>query len=167
VTTGDSPLALDWLNGRRTPDANPLLKGAVAGLTLGTDAPQFFRSLVEATAYGSRAIVDRFIAEDVHIGDVIAVGGVADRSPLVMQILADVLDMPIKVSDVEQTCALGAAMHAAVVGGLYATVEDAQDAMGGSFSRTFEPEENAVAHYRSEYRRYQAMAENSESQAAT
>jgi len=164
--TGDSLLALDWLNGRRTPDANPVLKGAVAGLTLGTDAPKFFRSLVDATAYGSRAIIDRFIAEGIRIDDVIAVGGVADQSALVMQTLANVLDMPIKVSDVEQTCALGAAMHAAVVGGLHATVEDAQAAMGGNFSRTFKPEEDAVTYYRNEYRRYQAMAANNESQAS-
>ena len=159
-TKDDSLLALDWLNGRRTPDANPLLKGVVAGLTLGTDAPQLFRSLVEATAYGSRAIVDRFSAEGVQIDDVIAVGGVADQSPLVMQTLANVLDMPIRVSDVEQTCALGAAMHAAVVAGLHASVEDAQAAMGGKFSRTFKPDEISAAACRSGYQRYQAMADN-------
>ena len=72
-----SLMALDWLNGRRTPDANQLLQGAITGLTLGTSAPMIFRALIEATAFGSRAIVDRFIREGVNIQSILAVGGVA------------------------------------------------------------------------------------------
>jgi len=112
-------VALDWLNGRRTPDANQALSGAIAGLTLGTSAPAIFRALVEATAFGSKAIIERFRAEGVRIDGVIALGGVAKKSPLVMQIVADVLNMPIEVARNEQTVALGAAMAASVVAGVH------------------------------------------------
>ena len=80
-------VALDWLNGRRTPYANQELKGAIAGLSLGSDAPRIFKSLVEATAFGSRMINDRFISEGVRIDGVIAIGGVAKKNPFVMQIV--------------------------------------------------------------------------------
>ncbi len=88
-------MALDWMNGRRTPDANPNLKGVIAGLNLGSDAPRIFRALVEATAFGARAIVNRFVEEGVPIRGIIALGGVAKKSPFIMQIMADVLNMPI------------------------------------------------------------------------
>jgi L-ribulokinase len=103
-------VALDWLNGRRTPYADQMLKGAIMGLNLGTTAPQFYRALVEATAFGAKAIVDRFREEGVVITEVIALGGIAKKSDLVMQITADVFDMPIKVVRSEQACALGAGM---------------------------------------------------------
>ena len=74
------PLALDWMNGRRTPDANQRLTGAITGIRLGTDAPRIFRSLVEATAFGSRAIVERFRAQGIRIDSAIAIGGVARRA---------------------------------------------------------------------------------------
>ena len=113
IPIGESTiLALDWLNGRRTPDANQNLKGALAGLTLGSDAPRIFKALVEATAFGSKRIVERFISEGVEIKGIIALGGVAKKSPFVMQVVADVLDMPIKVARSEQACALGSAMAA-------------------------------------------------------
>jgi L-ribulokinase len=113
-----SIVALDWMNGRRTPDANQALKGAITGLSLGSDAPRIFRSLVEATAFGSKMINERFISEGVRIDGVIAIGGVAKKNPFVMQIVADVLNMPIKVADSDQTCALGSAMAASVVAGV-------------------------------------------------
>ncbi|WP_423127494.1 ribulokinase [Gaoshiqia sp. Z1-71] len=147
-------LAVDWMNGRRTPDANQNLKGAVAGLSLGTDAPRIFRALVEATAFGSKAIVDRFIREGVRIDGVIALGGVAKKSPLVMQIVSDVLNMPIKVARSEQACALGSAMAAAVVAGVYATTEEAQAKMGGGVETEYHPIPENVAKYQAIYERY-------------
>ena len=109
IEIGESGIvALDWMNGRRTPDANQALKGAVMGLTLGSDAPRIFRALVEATAFGSKKITDRFLSEGVRIEGVIALGGVAKKSPFVMQVMADVLNMSIKVARSEQTVALGA-----------------------------------------------------------
>ena len=147
-------VALDWMNGRRTPDANQALKGAIAGLSLGSDAPRIFRALVEATAFGSKAINDRFIAEGVRIDGVIALGGVAKKSPLVMQIVADVLGMPIKVARSEQACALGSAMAAAVVAGVYKNTAEAQKKMGGGIETEYLPIPENVEKYKALYEQY-------------
>jgi L-ribulokinase len=133
-------VALDWLNGRRTPDANQALKGAITGLSLGSDAPRIFKALVEATAFGSRMINERFISEGVRIDGVIAIGGVAKKNPFVMQIVADVLNMPIKVASSDQTCALGSAMAASVVAGVHKDISAAQKAMGGGFEKEYSPD---------------------------
>jgi len=154
-----SLLALDWMNGRRTPDANQEVKGAITGITLGSDAPMIFKALVESTAYGSKAIVDRFAEEGVEINEIIALGGVAKKSPFVMQTLANVLNMPIKVASTEQTCAFGAAMFAAVVGGVYNNVEDAQEAMGKGFDTTFYPDQNLSSKYEKLYQEYKRLGE--------
>jgi L-ribulokinase len=147
-------VALDWMNGRRTPDANQNLKGAIAGLNLGSDAPRIFRALVEATAFGSKAINDRFIAEGVRIDGVIALGGVAKKSPFVMQIVADVLNMPIKVARSEQACALGSAMAAAVVAGVYPNTAEAQKKMGGGIETEYHPIPENVEKYKLLYEQY-------------
>jgi L-ribulokinase len=157
-------VALDWLNGRRTPYADQLLKGAVMGLNLGTTAPQFYRGLVEATAFGAKAIVDRFREEGVAITEVIALGGIAKKSDLVMQITADVLNMPIKVAQSEQACALGAGMFGAVAAGLYPTVNEAQNRMAGGFSRTFRPDPENAGAYRELYQQYLQMGTSLETQ---
>ena len=157
-------LALDWLNGRRTPDADQSLKGAIIGLSLGTDPPRIFRALVEATAYGSRAIVERFRAEGVVIKDVVALGGIAQKSPFVMQVTADVLNMPIKVATSEQTCALGAAMFAAVAAGIYGSVADAQAGMGSGFSRTYTPNPANAKVYNRLYEKYLQLGKSLEQQ---
>ncbi|MDR2936687.1 MAG: ribulokinase [Rikenellaceae bacterium] len=147
-------LALDWMNGRRTPDANQEVKGAIAGLTLGSSAPRVFRALVEATAFGSRAIAERFRREGVAIDGCIGLGGIARKSPFVMQTLADVMNMPIRVAATDQTCAAGAAMFAAVAAGLFERVEDAQQAMGKGFDQEYLPDPERVAVYDKIYRRY-------------
>jgi L-ribulokinase len=147
-------VALDWMNGRRTPDANQALKGAIAGLSLGSDAPRIFRALVEATAFGSKAINDRFISEGVRIDGVIALGGVAKKSPFVMQIVADVLNMPIKVARSEQACALGSAMAAAVVAGVYSNTAEAQKKMGGGIETEYYPIPENVEKYKVLYEKY-------------
>ncbi|MGQ8335118.1 ribulokinase [Sunxiuqinia sp. A32] len=150
-------LAIDWMNGRRTPDANQNLKGAIAGLNLGTDAPRIFRALVESTAFGSKAIIDRFRSEGIRIDGVIALGGVAKKSALVMQIVADILNMPIKVARSEQACALGSAMAAAVVAGVYATTDQAQKKMGGGFETEYHPIAENVAKYQLIYEKYKKL----------
>ncbi len=150
-------VALDWLNGRRTPDANQNLKGAITGLTLGSDAPRIFRALVEATAFGSKAINDRFIEEGVRIDGVIALGGVAKKSPFVMQIVADVLNMPIKVARSEQACALGSAMAAAVAAGIYPTTAEAQHKMGGGIETEYHPIPENVEKYKVLYEQYRKL----------
>ncbi len=150
-------LALDWLNGRRTPDADQSVSGALVGLNLGTDAPRIYRAIVEATAYGSKAIVDRFLEKGIPVEGVIAIGGVSRKSELVMQICADVLDLPISVSSADQAVALGASMFAAVAGGVYDTVEEAQRAMSNGFDRIYRPRPAQARMYRVLYERYRAL----------
>jgi len=150
-------VALDWMNGRRTPDANQLLKGAITGLNLGSSAPAVFRALVEATAFGSKKIVERFESEGVPIKEVIALGGVAKKSPFVMQVLADVLNRDIKVARSEQTCALGAAMFAATVGGVYGTVEEAIEHMESGFEHEYRPDRARAAQYAGLYEQYSRL----------
>jgi L-ribulokinase len=157
-----SPLALDWLNGRRTPDANQALKGALINLDLGTDAASIFKALVEASAYGSRAILDRMIQEGVEIDKVIALGGIAKKSDFVMQICSDVLNKPIRVVGSDQCCALGAAMFAAKVAGCYENIEAAQAAMNSGFVKTYQPRASHAEHYENEYRAYLALGEHVE-----
>ncbi|MGB9746522.1 MAG: ribulokinase [Bacteroidales bacterium] len=147
-------VALDWMNGRRTPDANQELKGAITGLTLGSDTPRIFRALVEATAFGALRIIDRFREEGVRIDGVIALGGVAKKSPFVMQTVCDVIGMPILVARSDQACALGSAMAAAVAGGIYPTVEEAQKKMGNGFENEYKPRKEYTGIYRKLYQKY-------------
>jgi len=155
-------IATDWMNGRRTPDASQLVKGSITGLTLGTTAPMMFRALVEATAFGSKAIVDRFTQEKVLIESVIGIGGISLKSPFVMQTMADVLNMPIKVAKSDQACAFGAAMFAAVVAGQYKTVQEAQKAMGQGFAMEYLPNSGAVKMYAELYKEYQKLGQITE-----
>jgi len=153
----DGELAIDWLNGRRTPDANQLLKGAITGLNLGTDAPRMFRAIVEATCFGAKAIVNRFAEEGIPVKGLIGLGGVAKKSPFIMQMMADVMDMPIRVHRSEQTCALGAAMFAATAAGIYKRVEDAMYAMGQGFDAVYSPVKENVDIYAKRYEQYKRL----------
>ncbi|HBG10014.1 MAG: ribulokinase [Limnochordia bacterium] len=152
-------VALDWLNGRRTPYADQELKGALVGLTLGTDAPRLFRALVEATAFGSKAIVDRFREEGVEIREVIAQGGIPGKNEFVMQVSADVLGMPIKVVRSDQAVALGAAMFGAVAAGKYSDVFEAQDAMLSGYSKVYNPDPESSRRYQELYEKYLQIGE--------
>ena len=152
--TESTVLATDWMNGRRSPDADQLLKGTITGLTLASSAPLIFRALVEATAYGSKAIVDRFIENGVKIKEIIGIGGISLKSPFVMQVMADVLGMPIKVAKGDQTCAFGTAMFAAVAAGVYSKVEDAQKAMGLGFAEEYHPNMENFNAYEELYKQY-------------
>lgn len=158
----NSELALDWLNGRRTPDANQLLKGAITGLNLATDAPRIFRAIAEATCFGAKAIVDRFNDQGVNVQGLIGIGGVAKKSPFIMQMMADVMDMPIRIHKSEQTCALGAAMFAATAAGIYPKVEDAMKAMGRGFDATYYPDSNKTEIYKKRYQLYRRLGEFAE-----
>lgn len=149
------PLAIDWLNGRRTPDANQLLTGAMTGLDLGTDAPRLFKAWVEATCFGAKAIADRFNDEGVPVKGLIGLGGVARKSPYIMQVMADVMNMPIRIHRSEQTCAIGASMFAATVAGIYPNVNGAMEAMGQGFDIEYKPQPATAAIYTKRYKRYQ------------
>jgi L-ribulokinase len=154
LPVSESLISTDWLNGRRTPDANQALRGAITGLTLGSTPAMVFRSLVEATAYGSKAIVDRFIDNGLEIDSVIGIGGISQKSPFVMQTLADVLGMPIKIAAVEQACAFGAAIFASVVAGIHPNVEAAQKAMGQGFLTEYQPDPAKHSLYKTLYQKY-------------
>ncbi len=149
--------AIDWFNGRRTPNANQELKGAITGLGLGTDAPRIFRSLAESTCFGAKSIVDCFIAQNVPVKGIIGIGGVAKKSPYIMQMMSDILEMPIRIHRFEHTCALGAAMFAAVAAGIYPTVEDAMKAMGTGFEKEYRPNKKKQKMYREHYQQYQNL----------
>jgi L-ribulokinase len=157
--TDDDEMAIDWLNGRRTPDANQALKGAIYQLDLGTDAPRMFKALAEATCFGAKNIVDRFISEGIPVKGIIGIGGVAKKSPFVMQMMADVLGMPIRIHKFTHTCALGAAMFAAVVAEIYPTVEDAMSAMGSGFDVEYQPNPANTEYYSKRFAQYKSMGQ--------
>jgi L-ribulokinase len=152
-----SELAIDWVNGRRTPDANQMLKGAITNLGLGSDAPRLFRAVVEATCFGAKSIVDRFNSEGVPVKGLIGLGGVARKSPFIMQMMADVMNMPIRIHRSEQTCAAGAAMFAATAAGIYPKVEEAMEAMGQGFDLEYYPEKKKAEMYAKRYRQYMEL----------
>lgn len=156
VEEGDE-LAVDWLNGRRTPDANQLLKGAMSGLSLASDAPRMFKAWVEATCFGAKAIVERMTTEGIPVKGLIGLGGVARKSPYIMQVMADVMNCSIRIHKSEQTCALGAAMFAATAAGVYPDAETAMNAMGQGFDLEYHPQAKAAAIYASRYQKYKTL----------
>lgn len=158
-----APVAIDWLNGRRTPDADQSLKGAVIGLSLGTGAGSIFRALVEATCFGAKRIVDRFIEEGIPIEGVIGLGGVAKKAPFIMQTMANVLNRPIKIAQSEQTCALGAAMFAATAASLFDSIPEAMQQMGSGFDAIYQPDPALVPVYEQIYRNYILIGDKLES----
>ena len=119
-------LALDWNNGNRCVLTDVRLSGLLLGQTLHTKPHEIYRALVEATAFGARMIIDRVREYGVNVDEVITCGGLAVKSPFLMQVYADILNMPMKVAASDQTCALGAALFGAVAAGTFKTIEEAQ-----------------------------------------
>ncbi|WP_026809556.1 ribulokinase [Arenibacter latericius] len=152
-------VSLDWINGRRSPYVNESLQGAIMGLKMGTQSAHIFKSLVESLCFGSRRIIDRFEEEGIHIEEVIAIGGVANKSKLVMQTMADILGRSIKITASTQTPALGAAMYAAVASGVYQTMDEAINNMGPGFDEVYEPDLKNKKIYDAKYLLYQRLGE--------
>jgi L-ribulokinase len=140
-------LALDWNNGNRTILVDQRLTGLLVGQTLYTTPAEIYRALIEATAFGALAIINRFEEYGVKIGHIVNCGGIAEKNPLVMQIYADVTGRPMKVSRSAQTCALGSAIAGAVVAGVHRDFASAQKAMTGLRPRVFKPNPGAHAVY--------------------
>jgi L-ribulokinase len=152
-------IALDWLNGRRSPYANPYLEGAIMGLTIGTDASTIFKGLIEATAFGSKKIIERFKEAKIPMSEeIIAMGGVARKSTIAMQTLSDVLNRPVKIVRSENACALGAAMFAGVVAGIYKNVIEAQKHLGSGFDVIYNPIPENVRVYKKLYVKYTKLS---------
>ncbi len=150
-------LALDWNNGNRTVLVDPLLTGLMLGQTLYTTPGEMYRAVVEATAFGALTIINRFEEYGVAVKEVVNCGGIAEKSSFVMQIYADVCNRPMKVSRSAQTCALGSAIFGAVVGGAYATAEEAQVKMTGVKDRVYVPNPTSAAVYARLYVLYRKL----------
>lgn len=158
VQPGESGLlALDWNNGNRTILVDPLLTGLLLGQTLHTTAPEVYRALVEATAFGALTIINRLEEYGVEVKEVVNCGGIAEKNPFVMQIYADVTGRPMKISRSGQTCALGAAIFGAVAGGAHKTVQSAQRKMTGTRPDYYRPRKAAVRVYAELYSLYRQL----------
>ena len=147
-------VAVDWLNGRRTPYADQTLKGAIMGITLGTSPAHIFKALVEATAFGSRAIMKHLEEEGVRVTEVIGVGGISQKSAYVMQTLSTIMGVPIKVASTREAGAFGVAMCAAVAGRVYNSLEEAQVALGQGVHAIYQPDPKKQAMYNEKYSKY-------------
>jgi L-ribulokinase len=152
------PTALDWVNGRRTPDADQSLKSAISNISLGTGAPELFKAMVHAICFGSRKIVERFEEEGVPINKVIGIGGVARKSPYIMQTLANVLNRPMVVASSDYAPALGAAIYAAVAAGLYDNVLDASAKLASAYEADYQPQPEQVQHLEGLMEQYESLA---------
>jgi L-ribulokinase len=150
-------LALDWSGGNRTILVDPNLTGLVTGLTLHTTPEEVYRALIEGTAFGARVIVERLVEGGVPVDEVVCCGGIAEKNPLLMQIYADVMNKPMKVSRSGQTCALGAAIFGAVVGGAHFDAETAQAAMTGVKDESYDPTPEGTARYEELYKLYRTL----------
>lgn len=154
-------LALDWNNGNRTVLVDQRLSGLLLGQTLHSTSAEIYRSLIEATAFGARMILERFKSYGVPIHDIICCGGIAEKNPLLMQIYADVTGCAMKVSRSSQSCALGSAVAAAVAAGKskggYGDFSTAMKKMTGVKSIVYKPKAENVKVYNELFRLYQQV----------
>ena len=154
-------LALDWNNGNRCLLVDPRLTGLLVGQTLHTSAPEIYRALIEATAFGALAIIQRIQEYGVPVREIVNCGGLATKNPLLMQIYADVTNRPMKVSASDQTCALGAAIFGAAAAGQkvssFASVPDIQEVVSNLSDTVYQPDAERHAVYAEMYRLYREL----------
>ena len=150
-------LALDWQNGNRTILVDPLLTGLILGCTLHTTQAEIYRALIEATAFGARAIIERIREYGVPIDRVVCAGGIAEKNPLLMQIYADVTGCTMLVSGSSQACALGSAVSAAVLAGAHPDFPTAQRKMTALKKISYRPKAAAQKTYNQLYALYRQL----------
>ena len=156
-------IALDWWSGNRSPLTDSALSGAILGLSLGTRPEHVYKALMEAAAFGQRAIIEQFVSAGIAVDDIVACGGLPARSPMLMQLLADITGREIQVSASTQTAALGAAIHAAVAAGAAAggfdSLQEAGAALGSRRASVYRPDPAATASYQSSFDDYQELVD--------
>ncbi len=155
-------IAVDWFNGRRYPFINESVKGGIYGLTLDTDAITLFKAIVLSTVFGSRRIFDSLVTRGLKIDEVITIGGIVKKSPLVIQMMADVLKLPIKIAKTDQACAQGAAMYAATAAGYYKDLLEAQKHMLEGYEKIYYPNENNIEKYDIMYKKHLTLGRHFE-----
>lgn len=154
----DAPQASDWLNGRRNPYPDPSLTGSLLGLTLSTSAPELYYAFVEATAFATKAVIDHLEKNGVEIDRLVGIGGISQKSPFVMQMLADVMNREVIVAGCPQACAMGAVVYASVLAGCYASVSEAQEALCRFPTTSYLPDAAKHGTFLRRYARYTQLA---------
>lgn len=154
--------ALDWFNGRRYPVLNENVKGTMAGLHLGSTAPAIYQALIMSAVFGAKRIFDSFIENGLRIDRIIVIGGIAKKSPYIMQMMSDVLGRPIMISKEDQVCAKGAAIYAAVAAGLFASIEEAQQIYCEPYEADYYPNPDKQQDYAMKYGQYMKLAQSIE-----
>jgi len=155
-------IALDWFNGRRYPSLNESVKSMLSHITLGTDLPALFCAVAKGTIFGSRAIFDSLRQNGVEIDEIICVGGIAEKSPFIMQMFADALKVPIQVCSDKQVCARGAAIYASVAAGLWENIPQAQKIFVNQMNTTYAPDSKMSEVYDRQFKTYQKIGTMSE-----
>jgi L-ribulokinase len=150
-------LALDWWNGNRSVLVDARLSGGLIGVNIGTRPHEIYRALIEATAFGTRKIIEAFTTQHVPIRKLVACGGLAQKNRLLLQIYADVTQRPIELVSTEQASALGAAMHAAVAAGVFPDMKAAASKMASPVEKVYKPNAKAAAIYEGLYSEYSRL----------
>lgn len=150
-------LALDWWNGNRSVLVDAHLSGVLIGATIGTRPHEVYRALIEATAFGTRKIIEAFTKREVPINRVVACGGLAQKNPLLLQIYADVTQREIHLAGTDQASALGAAMHGAVAAGIFQNMRAAAERMASPIKRIYRPDGKASRVYDTLYTEYSRL----------
>jgi len=153
-------VALDWFNGNRSILADADLTGAIFGLTLHSSPAEIYRALLEAIAFGNRRIIDNFTEHGLELTEIVACGGIAERSPLMMQLLADTSGLAVHVPSWREIPARGSALFGAVAAGVYDDIDAAIEATRPSSSRTYTPEPAAKQVYDRVYAIYRTLYES-------
>lgn len=158
LSVGESGLlALDWFNGNRCVLSDSDLKGLILGMTLRTRPEEIYRALIEATAYGTRMIVENFTDHGMAVERIVASGGIAEKNEMLVQIYADVLGRAITVSDAKMSASRGSAIYAAVAGGAYTEIREAVRALAITTGKIYEPIEENVQRYERLYAEYRRL----------
>jgi L-ribulokinase len=155
-------IALDYFNGRRYPELNESLSGAVYGLKIGTGLPDLYHAFALSAVFGAKNIFDKYIESGLVIDKIIASGGIAEKSLYVMQMMADCFNRPIYVSECKRACALGAAIYASVASGLYRTIPEAQEVMSSKIKNEYIPDTKKAITYQKMFKKYLYLVSTAE-----